>query len=93
MKRRNTFIMVFSVFVLAALTLFGCANEGKINGETDSTKKNPNDIYDESADSNEKTITRVNEIGLDDSNGEYLLFGSYPQTEVTDKTLTANLLP
>lgn len=91
MKRRNTFIMVFSVFVLAALTLFGCADEGKINGETDSTKKNPNDIYDESADSNEKTITRVNEIGLDDSNGEYLLFGSYPQTEVMDKTLTAEL--
>ena len=50
MKRRNTFIMVFSVFVLAALTLFGCADEGKTNGETDSAKKNPNDIYDESAD-------------------------------------------
>ncbi len=74
-KRFLAFLVLLFVIITCNAMLVACSKDGS----------------DELDDASKTTYTRVNAEGSEDGNGNYILFGTYPQSKVTDETLTSAL--
>ncbi len=73
-------------FLIICLTLFSALFVASCNGSSSEQSSSPTQSSSSSSSSKtDETVayTRIDENGTENENGSYILFGSYPQTDVT----------
>ncbi len=94
LKRVNKVLIVLCMIaiVLSSFMLVGCDKDaGKNNGDNDGNNGGTNTGTNSNTNTDISTYVRVDADGNETSDGKYILFGSYPQSKVTDKTVSAAL--
>ncbi len=98
MKHAKAFLVTLILAALCLFALAGCGgNENPLpevpdnSSTSDSVSSDTTDTPDIPSIPTASVYTRVDASGNEDADGEYILFGSYPQSEVTDSSLKAGL--
>ena len=85
-------VLCMVAIVLSSFMLVGCDKDaGKNNGDNGGNNGGTNTGTNSNTNTDISTYVRVDADGNETSDGKYLLFGSYPQSKVTDETVSAAL--